>query len=91
MIRVPYDKKEGHRGVIRRAAQELSRRATEFLDWTEECVFYFDADGLGLRVGIRSIRARQIFEALQRSIFRGFEPHAFRYEDGMVWARFGYY
>jgi hypothetical protein len=91
MAYMPYDHNEGQRGVIKRAAQELLRRANEFLDWTEECVFRFEPDGLGLRVGIRSIRARQIFELLHRSVFRGFEPHAFHYEGGRVWARFGYY
>ncbi len=90
MVYVPFNQQVDRRAVIRRAAQELSRRATEFLDWTEEHAIWFDADGLGLWVGVRSIRARQILESLRRSVFRGFESHAFHYEGGMVWARFGY-
>jgi len=80
----------GRRGIICRVAQESCRRANEFFDWTEECVFRFEPDGSGVWIGIRSLRARQLLETLHRSVFRGFEPHWFQNEDGVLWARFGY-
>ncbi len=91
MACVPYDQNVGRRGVIRRAVQEFMRRSGEFLDQTERYAVMFDADGLGVHIGIRSIRARQVLQSLPDSVFRCFQPHAFWYgDDGVVWARFGY-
>lgn len=91
MAYMAVDPIEGQRGVIRRAAEDLSRRAYDFLDSTEECKFYFDQNDLGVHVGIRSIRARDLLTSFEKSIFRGFQAHEFQHENGMVWARFGYY
>lgn len=90
MAYMAVDPIEEQRGVIRRAAEDLSRRAYDFLDSTEDCKFYFDHDGLGVHVGIRSIRARHLLTSFEKSIFRGFQAHRFEYENGMVWARFGF-
>lgn len=92
MAYMGVDPIEGWRGVIRRAAEEFSRRAfLDFLDQTEECLFYFDPNRLGVHVGIRSIRARALLTSFEKSAFKGFQAHEFRYaDDGMVWARFGY-
>jgi len=90
VIYIPYDPIADRRGVIRRLAQQLSQRTHEFFDRTEEALLYFDADGLGLWVGIRSIRARQLFESLHRSVCRNFVPHAYRVNDGVAWMRFGF-
>lgn len=81
---------EMRQGVLYRAALELSQRADEFVDWTEGCWFYFDEDRLGVRVGIQSIRARAVIEKIGREVFRNFVPHHFDYDNGVVWARFGY-
>jgi hypothetical protein len=90
MAYMTVDPIEGQRGVIRRAAEEFSRRASEFLDPTEDWNGYFDNDGLGVHIGIQSIRARKLLASLEKSIFRGFQAHRFEHENGMVWARFGY-
>jgi hypothetical protein len=92
MAYAPDDHVAGWRGVIRRRAEEFSRRAyVDFLDRTEDCLFYFDPNRLGLHIGIRSIRARELLKSLENSVFKGFVAHEFRNaDDGMVWARFGY-
>lgn len=90
MAYMTVDPIEGKRGVIRRATEDFSRRTSEFLDSTEEWNGYFDNDGLGVHIGIRSIRARELLISLEKSIFRGFQAHRFEDENGMVWARFGY-
>lgn len=92
MAYVKYDHVEGWRGVIKRAAEEFSRRAyVDFLDRTEDCLFYFDPNGLGVHVGLKSIRARALLTSFEKSVFKGFQAHEFWYaDDGMVWARFGY-
>ena len=90
MAYMTVDPVEGQRGVVKRAVEEFSRRSDEYLDSTEEWNGYFDNDGLGVHIGIRSIRARQLLTSLEKSVFRGFQAHRFEYEDGVVWARFGY-
>ena len=90
MAYMTVDPIEGQRGVIRRAAEELSRRAGDFLDPSEDCRYFFEQNLLALRVGIRSIRARQLLTSFEKSIFRGFQAHRFEYKNGMVWARFGF-
>ena len=91
MSYIPVDPREEQRGVLRRAAVEFMRRSGEFLDQTAQYGISFDADELGVRIGVRSIRALQVLEALPQSVFRGFQPHGFWYgDDGFVWARFGY-
>ena len=90
---MPYvrvDNITGKRGVIKRAAEEFSRRSSQFLDSTEDWSAYYDSDGLGLHVGIRSIRACQLLISLENSIFRGFRAGRFEFDNGMVWTRFGY-
>ena len=90
MAYMPVNPIEEKRGVIRRATEDFSRRTSEFLGSTEGWNGYFDNDGLGVHIGIRSIRARQLLISFEKSVFRGFQAHRFEYEDGMVWARFGY-
>lgn len=80
----------GQRGVIKRAAEEFSRRSSQFLHSAEDWSAYYDRDGLGVHLGIRSIRACQLLKSLEKSIFRGFCADRFEFENGMVWARFGY-
>ena len=90
MAYMPVNPIEEKRGVIRRATEDFSRRTSEFLGSTEGWNGYFDNDGLGVHIGIRSIRARQLLISFEKSVFRGFQAHRFEYEAGMVWARFGY-
>jgi hypothetical protein len=90
MAYMTVDPIEDQRGVVRRATKEFSRQAKQILDPTEDWNGFFDNDGLGVHIGIRSIRARQLLTSLEDSIFRGFQAHRFEYKDGMVWARFGY-
>jgi len=91
MSYMPYDHKDGQRGVIKRAVQEFIRRSREFLDQTERYAVVFEEEGLGIYIDIRSIRARQVLESLPKSVFRGFQPHALQYaDDRVVWMRFGY-
>jgi len=90
MAYMTVDPVEEKRGVLKRATEDFSRRTSEFLDSTEEWTGYFDKDGLGVHIVIRSIRARQLLTSFEKSAFRGFQAHRFEYEDGMVWARFGY-
>ena len=81
----------GRRGVIERATKDFSRRAYEFLDPAEKCAFYVDQIRIGVYVGIQSVRARHLLKSLEKDMFRGFQAHEFRNENGMLWARFGYY
>jgi hypothetical protein len=90
MVYENVDHTIGQRGVIKRAAEEFSRRYSQFLHSTEDWSAYYDNDGLGVHVGIRSIRACQLLTSLEKSIFRGFHAGRFEFENGMVWARFGY-
>jgi hypothetical protein len=89
MTYIPFNQVEDWKRVIRFKAAEFSRRGPEFLGSTESSVFVIDESGLNLWIGIRSIRARRIFETLHSEMFSGFEPY-FRTGDGMLWARFGY-
>lgn len=91
MVHSTYDEFEIHRAIIRRLAATLSSRHREVLDSTEELALRFDSSGLGIRIGIRSIRARQLFKSLQQALCPSFEPHLIWYEDdGVVWARYGF-
>jgi hypothetical protein len=90
MTYIPYDPIADQQGVIRRAAEHLSRRANEFFEPTEEYRVLFDANDLGVWVGIRSLRAKSLFESLRRNVFRSFEPHNYWVEDGFAWMRYGF-
>jgi hypothetical protein len=82
---------EEWRGVIRRAVEEFCRRASEFFPGTEEYVYAFDADGLGVWIGIKSINAVSLFDVIHRSVFSGFAPEGRWTDDGgMEWRHFGY-
>jgi hypothetical protein len=90
MAYIPYDESASRRGVIQRLARTLLARSNEVLDWTEDMVLFFEPSGLGIRVGIRSIRTRELFASLHNKLTPGFEPHNFRIENGREFARFGY-
>jgi hypothetical protein len=74
---------------ISRTAEQFPRLAQLFLG-TKRYQSRIESDGLGVWVGIELDRAREAFELLRHSIFKGFEPHWFQTEDGLLWARFGY-
>jgi hypothetical protein len=86
-----WDQNRERRGVIRRALEEFSRRAPEFLGRTEECVYAFDPDGQGVWIGVKSVHAIDRLDVIHRSVFRGFAPECRHTDDGgMEWRHFGY-
>ena len=87
-----YNPDKDRERQIRECVDRLNRRVTDIFDSTEDVRYQIDPNGQGVRVGIRSIRARQMLEVvLPAAVFRGFVAHDVDYEDnGMVWARFGF-
>lgn len=79
------------RGVMRRAIAEFCQRSPELFDRTEHCLFVPDVNGLGVWIGIDSIRTMDRFDVIHRSVFQGFAPEG-RHTDGegMEWRHFGY-
>jgi len=92
MAYASVDYLEGLRDVIRRETEEFARRAWEFLTPLEACQYYIDDNGLGIRIGVTSKRAPQLFDLFQRAIFRNnFVAHESFVANGVYWTRFGYY
>lgn len=60
------------------------------LDGTELFNVLLDPSGLGFRVAIRSIRARNLFLDLHADVLPGFNEPQLRLEDGVWTAWFGY-
>ncbi len=86
-----WGRDEEWRGVIRRAVEEFCRRAPEFCDDTEEVVYTLDPDGLGVWIGVKSLRAIDRFDVIHRNLFQGFAPEGRWTDDGgMEWRHFGY-
>jgi hypothetical protein len=90
MPMIAYDVDADQRGVISRLAQQVRDRSREFLDSTEQAWIQFDANGKGFWLGVRSARARHLFDTIHRHVCRGFDPHAQHSNDGVAWVRFGY-
>jgi hypothetical protein len=91
-MNVPWwDQDKERRGVIHRAFEEFSRRAPEFLDYTEDCAYAFDGDRQGIWIGVKSVHASDRFDVIHRSVFRGFAPECRHTDDErMEWRHFGY-
>lgn len=78
--------------IMVRKDRQVREWIAENLDETEEYSIVTDHDGLSLRVGFRSIRARQLLLKLHGHVFSpGFaKPNPVLDEDGVWSARFGY-
>jgi hypothetical protein len=78
--------------VIVRKEQEVRRWIAKNLGSTEEYNLARTHDGIGLRVGIRSIQAKELLQRLYREVFSPLfeEPKPSLDETGVWTAWFGY-
>jgi hypothetical protein len=73
--------------IIRRK-DNLDRRAAEVLRPGERFASTLDANGLGVWVGVESLRPKQLLEELQRLAFSTFELLGYQEYNGRYWAHF---
>jgi hypothetical protein len=74
-----------------RKAEAVHEWASESLDGTERYSVVSTHSGLGLRVAIQSIRAKELLKRLHSDLFSGFvEPRPSLDEHGVWRAWFGY-
>jgi hypothetical protein len=77
--------------IISRKEWEVREWVSKNLDSTEPYTVLRDPYGLGLRVAILSIQAKQLLFDLHRDVFSGFtKPNPWLEENGVWSAWFGY-
>lgn len=77
------------RGVLRRNVDLLSRVAPKFLWPSEILVRWFDADGLGVWVGVwNTTRPEVVLRCAHKEVFRNFAFTDARFEGGICWTHF---
>jgi len=78
--------------IIRRKAQNVREWVSDNLDSSERYCLLPDPNGLGFRVAIDSIRAKELLKALHREVFSpGFaEPKPWLQENAVWSAWLGY-
>jgi hypothetical protein len=90
MSLIPNDQRAEWVRVIQRKGKEFNARAVEFALPTEHCRFYFDPNGLGIWIGLKSRGAREVFDTIKKEIFPSFTPDISTDKDGTTWAHFYY-
>jgi hypothetical protein len=78
--------------IIVRKERDTREWISENFDEAEEYSIQQDPNGLGFRVGIRSLRAKELFMRLHRDVFlSGFAQPKLSLDENGVWtAWFGY-
>ena len=83
---------EEQRRELDRAIQEFERRSSELFQPSEERFCVPNENGLGVWVGVKSIRAKDRLEAIQRLVFRQFSAEARCIDSERVeWVHFGFF
>jgi hypothetical protein len=84
--------REEYQRIIVRKTQEVRKWVSEKLDGTELYNAEPTHDGIGLRIAIKSIRAKQLLLDLHKDVFYpGFEEPKLSLDEQGVWtAWFGY-
>jgi hypothetical protein len=83
---------EEQRRELSRAIKGFERRASELFQPSEERFCILNENGLGVWVGVKSVRALDRLETVQRLVFRQFSAEA-RYIDSerVEWVHFGFF
>jgi hypothetical protein len=76
--------------IVSRTEPKVGEWLQTNLDGTEERTVLLDPSGLGFRVAIRSIRARDLFLKLRSDVLPGFNEARPWLEDGVWTAWFGF-
>jgi hypothetical protein len=83
---------EEQRRELERAIQEFERQSSELFQSSEERFCVPNKNGLSVWVGVKSVRAKDRLETVQRLVFRQFSAEA-RYIDSerVEWVHFGFF
>jgi hypothetical protein len=85
------NQRDEYQRIILRKAEEVRAWASANLDGTEQRRMESTHEGIGMRVFIRSIRAKTLLLRLYQEAFSGFSKPTLRLEDTGEWsAWFGY-
>jgi len=74
---------------LARAAKKFEKDAGKIFEPEEEAQFAMEKSGLGLWIGVKSVRHNELFDHLARDYFKGFEKNRYS-ADARSWVRFGY-
>ena len=70
------------------AVREVERRSHEVLGFFEDNECRYDADGLGVWVGVRSLRPEQLLKQIKRLAFPDFSLPGMQMDEGRCWTWF---